>query len=79
MVIGWNLWVWLECIGVVIIIITFPTPLVLRSSFFWQQHPYFIIHFKNVFSFLFILFLCEIYSKRCSENIRDCSNIEIRE
>ena len=38
---GWNLWVWLECIGVVsgccckryidilIIIITFPTPLVL--------------------------------------------------
>ena len=26
---GWNLWVWLECIGVVIIIITFPSPLVL--------------------------------------------------
>ena len=24
MVIGWNLWVWLECIGLVIIIITFP-------------------------------------------------------
>ena len=36
---GWNLWVWLECIGVVIIIITFPTPLVL--ALFWQLHPYF--------------------------------------
>ena len=29
MVSGWNLWVWLECIGVVRIIIIFPTPLVL--------------------------------------------------
>ena len=70
---GWNLWVWLECIGVIsrcckelgtvyidilIIIITFPTPLIL--SLFWQQHPYFFVHFKNVFSFLFMLFLCDI-------------------
>ena len=38
MVIGWNLWVWLECIGVVIII-PFPSPLVLRSSFFGSSIP----------------------------------------
>ena len=52
---GWNLWVWLQCIGVasrccckryidiLIIIINFPTPLVL--GLFWQQHPYFFVHF----------------------------------
>ena len=22
------------------------------SSFFWQQHPYFFVHFKNVFRYL---------------------------
>ena len=42
------------------------------SSFFWQQHPYFFVHFLNVFSFLFMLF-CTIYSKRYSKNIRDRS------
>ena len=26
----------------------FPTPLVL--ALVWQQHPYFFVHFKNVFS-----------------------------
>ena len=28
-----------------LIIITFPTPLVL--ALFWQQHPYFFVHFYN--------------------------------
>ena len=46
---GWDLWVWL--VGVVVrryidiltIIITFPYSTCI-SSFFWQQHPYFV-HF----------------------------------
>ena len=51
----WNLCVWLECKGVVIIIVTFPYSTCISS--FWQQHPYFFVHFLNVFSFLFMLFL----------------------
>ena len=45
---GWNLWMWL--VGVVrryidiLIIITFPYSTCI-SSFFWQQHPYFFVHF----------------------------------
>ena len=48
---GWNLWVWLECIGVVIIIINFPYSTCI-SSFFGSSIPtsLFIIK-KNVFSF----------------------------
>ena len=30
---GWNLWVWLECIGVVRIIITFPYSTCISSFF----------------------------------------------
>ena len=63
---GWNLWMWLECIGVVSgcckypqIIITFPYSTCI-SSFLGQQHPYLFVHFLNVFSFLFMLFLCNI-------------------
>ena len=56
---GWNLWVWLQCIGVasgccckevyryidiLTIIINFPHSICI-SSFFWQQHPYFFVHF----------------------------------
>ena len=54
---GWNLWVWLQCIGVASrccykevyryphnnYLLIFPTPLVL--GLFWQQHPYFFVHF----------------------------------
>ena len=40
------------------IILLFPTPLVLVH--FLQQHLYFIVHFLNVFSFSFMLFLCNI-------------------
>ena len=39
-------------IDILTIIINFPTPLVL--ALFWQQHPYFFVHFKNVFSVLFM-------------------------
>ena len=46
------------------------------SSFLGQQHPYFFVHFLNVFSFLFMLFFVQ-YSKCCSKNIRDHSKIEI--
>ena len=38
MVSEWNLWVWLECIGVVIIIINFPNPTCI-SSFFGSSIP----------------------------------------
>ena len=36
----------------------FPTPLVL--ALFWQQHPYFFVHFLNVFSVSFLLFFYNI-------------------
>ena len=36
-------------IDILIIIITFPYSTCISS--FWQQHPYFFVDFKNVFSF----------------------------
>ena len=75
MVSGWNLSVWLECVGVVIIIITFPYSICISS--FWHQHPYFF-SFLKMFLRSCLCYFCEIYSKRCSKNIRDRSNIEIR-
>ena len=39
-------------------VLLFPTALVV--ALFGQQHPYFFVHLKNVFSFLFMLFLCNI-------------------
>ena len=51
-----RMYVWL--VGVVVrrytdfLILLFPTPLVL--ALFLQQHPYFFVHFKNVFSFFLI-------------------------
>ena len=54
---GWNLWVWLECIGVVsgccckdwryidfLIVLLIPTPLVL--ALFLQQNTYSFVHYK---------------------------------
>ena len=38
-------------IDILIIIITFPYS-TCSSSFFWLHHPYFFVHFLNVFSFL---------------------------
>ena len=45
---GWNLWVWLECIGVVIIIITFPYSTCI-SSFFGSSIPTSLFIFKMFF------------------------------
>ena len=45
---GWNLWVWLECIGVVIIINTFPY-FTCISSIFGSSIPISMF----IFSFLF--------------------------
>ena len=61
-------WVWLECISVISgccykEVYRFPRityPYSTRISSFLQQHRYFFVHFKNVFSFLFMLFLCNI-------------------
>ena len=57
-------------IDILTIIINFPYSTCISS--FWQQHPYFFVHFKNVFSVLFMLYF-KIYSKRYSKNIRDRS------
>ena len=51
-------------IDILIIIITFPySTWIIIIALFWQQHPYFFVHFKNVFSFLFMLFLCNVLIK----------------
>ena len=64
---GWNLWVWLECIGVVSEccckeVYRYPHNNYYFSllhlyyiALFWQHHPYFFVHFFNVFSFLLTL------------------------
>ena len=49
---GWNLWVQLECIGVVSECcckeyFSLYTPLVL--ALFWQHHPYFFVHYLMFF------------------------------
>ena len=73
---GWNLWVWLPYIGVASgcckevccckEVFRYPhnnykfSLLHLYYLFFWQQHSYFFVHFKNVFSVLFMLFFYNI-------------------
>ena len=78
---GWNLWVWLQCIGVVSGCCckevyryphnnyNFSLLHLYYIALFLQQHPYFFVHFKNVFPFLFMLFCC-------SKNIQDRSKLE---
>ena len=55
---GWNIWMWLECIGVVSgccckEVYRFPYNITYRYSTcissFLQQHPYFFVHFLYVF------------------------------
>ena len=41
-------------IDILTIIINFPYSTCI-SSYFWQQHPYFFVHFFNVFSVLYII------------------------
>ena len=67
---AWNLWVWLVSvvvrryiIDILIIIITFPTPLVL--ALFLAASSLFLCSFLNVFLFLFMLFLCNVIIKNC--------------
>ena len=84
---GWDLWLWLECIGVwlvgvvvrryidiLIIIITFPYSTCI-SSFFGSSIPTSLFIFKCFFVLVYVIFVQ--YSKRCSKNIRDRSKIEI--
>ena len=54
---GWNLWVWL--LGVVVEVYRFPHTTYPYSSCictFLQQHPYFFVHLKKCFLFLFQYF-----------------------
>ena len=66
---GYNVYVWLVGVLVrrytdfLIIIITFPYSTC--SSSFLQQHPYFFVHFLNVFRSC-LCYFCAIYSKLCS-------------
>ena len=68
---GWNLWVWLVSvvvrryiIDILIIIITFPYSTCI-SSFFGSIIPISLFIFKCFFSFLFMLFLCNVIIKNC--------------
>ena len=81
---GWNLWVWLQCIGVASRCCykevyryphnIFPTPLVL--GLFLAAASLLLCSFLNVFLVLFSLFFT-IYSKRYSYNIQDRSKKSI--
>ena len=78
---GWNLWVWLQCIGVVsgccckegiyidilTIIIHFPYSTCV-SSFFGSSIPTSLFIFKMFFRSC-LCYFCTIYSKRYSRNI----------
>ena len=66
---GWNLWVWLVSvvvrryiIDILIIIITFPYSTCISS---FLASSLFLCSFLNVFSFLFMLFLCNVIIKFC--------------
>ena len=70
---GWNLWVWLVSvverryiIGILIIIITFPySTCIYYIALFLAASSLFLCSFLNVFSFLFMLFLCNVIIKNC--------------
>ena len=77
----WNLWVWLECIGVVsgccckevyryLRNITYPYSTCI-SSFFAAEN----LLLCSFFVLVYVIFVQ--YRKRCSKNIRDRSKIEI--
>ena len=56
MVSGWNLWVWLECIGVVIIIITFPYSTCI-SSFLAAASLFLCSFYKCFFVLVYVIFV----------------------
>ena len=83
---GLNLWVWLECIGVVSgwcckevyrfpRNITYPYSTCI-SSFFAAASLLPCSFLKSFFVLVFYVIFVQ-FSKRCSNNIRDCSKIEI--
>ena len=51
--------------GIDIIIITFPYSTCISSFLAASSRPYFFVQFKNVFLFLFMLFLCNAIIKNC--------------
>ena len=67
---GWNLWVWLVSVIVrryiidILTIITFPYSTCI-SSFFGNIIHISLFIFKMFFSFLFMLFLCNVIIKNC--------------
>ena len=67
-------WVWLvvrRYIDILIIIINFPYSTCISS--FLAAASLLFCSFLKCFSFLFMFFFLNIYSKRYSKNIRDCS------
>ena len=60
-------------IDILTMIINFPYILHMYYMFFWQLHPYFFVHFLNVFFCLVSVIFLTIYSKRHSKNVRDRS------
>ena len=63
-------------IDILIIIINFPY-FTCISSFLGQQHPYFFVHFLNVFSFLFYIIFVQYIANSVKKNIQDNSKIKI--
>ena len=83
---GWNLWVWLECIGVVSgcyceevhrfpHIITYPYSTCITVALFFAAGSLLCSFLKCFFVLVYVIFVQ--YSKGCSKNIQDCSKIEI--
>ena len=73
---GWNLWVWLECIGVVIIIITFLYSTCI-SSFFGSSIPISLFIFKMFFVLVYVIFMKYI-AKLLKEHSRSLKNRDPR-
>ena len=66
----------------IIIIINFPYSTCIRS-FFWQQHPYFFVHFKKCFfglvSVMFLQYIANVTHRTFEivQKNRDPANIKI--
>ena len=79
---GWNLWVWLSCIGVVSgccckeVYRYFPYSTCI-SSFFGSSIPTSLFIFKKFFSVLFLLFFYNIKETLLKEHSRSFKKIEI--
>ena len=81
---GWNLWVWLECIGVVSGCcckevyryshnITYPYSTCISS--FLQQHPYFFLHFYKCF-FVLVYYIQWVKIQLCHNNDQNDAPLE---